>query len=358
MDDREYPELADLASPPRQARYIVVDFRPQTFTGYSEHRRIILMPIIVPEGDRLYYRLQTSGAAVLTEEAASHQDIRPARIGMLNLMPKDSMEEAEVQWLGSMSRTVLQIEPVFVKFDNDYRERNGASRSAVLSRYTSFSEVAEQGLDGLIVTGDNLELRGASSNTTPELMPLGDIKYAAQLAGVIDWARSNVRSTIYSCLASHFVLNHLFGLERQIGESKIFGVFEHAVDRSSNKPILAGLDDSMKSPHSRWGDIPVKAMGGAALELLAASDRAGWLLASSPNGTGGADLYIQGHPEYNRLDLDKEYQRDKATGQAAPVGYYAPNSETPALSWANDARALHSNWINELYKHALQKQVT
>jgi homoserine O-succinyltransferase len=317
------------------------------------------MPIIVPEGDsQLYYRLQKSGAAVLTEEQASHQDIRPARIGILNLMPKPAMETTEVQWLRYMSRTVLQIEPVLVKFDDDAREGNGASRSAILSRYTSFSEVAEQGLDGLIVTGDNLELRGASSNATSKLMPLDDIKYAAQLAEVIDWARSNVRSTIYSCLASHFILNHLFGLERQIGESKIFGVFEHAVDKSSNNLIIAGLDDSIKSPHSRWGDIPVKAMGGTALELLAVSDRAGWLLASSPNSTGGDDLYIQGHPEYDRSDLNKEYQRDKASGQAAPVGYYVPGSETPELSWVTDARALHSNWIDELYKHALQRHVT
>ncbi len=317
------------------------------------------MPIIVSERDsQLYYRLQEGGAAVLTEEEASHQDIRPARIGILNLMPKPVMETAEVQWLRYMSRTVLQIEPVLVKFDDDYREGSGASRSAVLGRYTSFSEVAERGLDGLIVTGDNLELRGASRKVKPELMPLDDIKYAAQLAEVIDWARCNVRSTIYSCLASHFVLNHLFGLERQIGESKIFGVFEHAVDRSSNNPIIVGLDDYIKSPHSRWGDIPVKAMGSAALELLAVSERAGWLLASSPNSTGGDDLYIQGHPEYDRFDLHKEYQRDKADGQTAPVGYYAPGSETPVLSWSNGAKTIHSSWINELYKHALQKHVT
>ncbi len=318
------------------------------------------MPIIIPEGDnQLYDRLQESGAAVLTEEQAGHQDIRPARIGILNLMPAAAMKTTEVQWLSSISRTVLQIEPVLVKFDGDAREDTGASRGDILRRYTSFSEVAEEGLDGLIVTGDNLELRVPSSTDKPELMPLEDITYAAKLAEVIDWARANVRSTIYSCLASHFALHHLFGLEREIGESKIFGVFEHAVNRPSKNPMLAGLDDSIKSPHSRWGNIPAKAMGSAALELLAVSDTtADWLLASSPNNIGGDDLYLQGHPEYHRLDLHKEYQRDKASGQAAPVGYYTSGSETPELAWATDARALYSNWIDELYRHDLQRQVT
>lgn len=125
------------------------------------------MPIIIPEGaEYLGSRLDNAGAAVVSELAAAQQDIRPARIGLLNLMPAAAMERTEIQWLRYISHTVLQIDPVLIKFDDDFRERQGASRSRVLERYKRFSEVASEGLDGLVVTGDNIELADPAS---PEL---------------------------------------------------------------------------------------------------------------------------------------------------------------------------------------------
>lgn len=166
------------------------------------------MPIVInAELQGLSNRLRHAGAVVLDEEQALKQDIRPARIGLLNLMPAPAMEATENQWLRYISNTVLQIEPVLMKFDDDPRELDpGASRQKILERYTPFSEIKSLGLDGLIVTGDNLELRKENS-TKHEALPFEEIKYGDSLKAIIDWAKENVFSTIYSLSTSfrHFL---------------------------------------------------------------------------------------------------------------------------------------------------------
>ncbi len=305
------------------------------------------MPIIVPaetEDPQFFQRLEDSGAAVIGEEEASHQDVRPARIGLLNLMPGPVMERTEQRWLRFISHTVLQIEPVLVKFDSDTRETPGSSREQTLRRYLPFSTVAEQGLDGLIITGDNLEL----ADNKPDLLPFEELRYGNQLADIIGWANAEVNTTIYSCLASHFALNCLFGLEREKGDEKILGVYEHEVISPMEK-IVSGMDDKIQAPHSRWGNIAPQHLGAVAVGVVAVSERVGWLIAQAQNPQGGTDIYLQGHPEYWRCDLRDEHARDCVQ---TPVNYY-PNDDArqePGLTWSNDARALHSNWISGIYE--------
>lgn len=308
------------------------------------------MPIIIPPvSECLGERLSTAGAATISQAAAEHQDIRPARIGLLNLMPAAVMETTEIQWLRYMSHTVLQINPLLIKFDDDFRERDGASRSRTLNAYNAFSDVAEEGLDGLIITGDNIELANAES-ASDGLLHFGDVKYTDQLGEIVDWAQRNVRSTIYSCWASHFALNHLFGLNRVQNKPKLFGVYEHAVTDVVS-PFTMGMDDTITAPHSRWGNIPVEQLYHTkSVQVLAVNGVAGWLLAQADNKAGGMDLFIQGHPEYDRHNLDQEYLRDRAHGQAPPDNYYHPITGKPQLTWANDARSLHANWVGMLYE--------
>ena len=247
----------------------------------------------------------------------------------------------ELRWMRFISHTVLQIEPVLLKFDDDFRERPGASREEILGRYKPISEAACDGLDGLIVTGDNQELDEAG-----EVLPFEDILYAEQLRELIDWADDNVYSTIYSCLASHFALNYKHGLERNKSKDKVFGVYSHeVVGRESN--LVDGVDDVIESPHSRWCDVPISdVVGVCALRLVALNERIGWLVAEEET-KGGVDVYLQGHPEYWRSDLHREYQRDQAS---LPENYYRYGTQLePRLTWANDARALHSNWIAGIY---------
>ena len=311
------------------------------------------MPIVIPDrlhNDQLFESLAGRGALVISEHDATTQDIRPARVGILNLMPAASMEQTEVNWLRLVSQTVLQIEPVLIKFDDDDREQDGASRQPILTRYQPFTDVAQRGLDGLIVTGDNLELRGTEA-TEKELLPFDEILYAQKLAEIIDWARARVPSTVYSCLASHFILDHLYGIPRELSTRKRFGVFEHA-NIEGDYPILKGVDDVVRAPHSRWGNVRTEHLTDTDVTVLSRSESVGWLLAQIANQSGGTDFLLQGHPEYSRYDLHDEFVRDRERGQAMPEGYYAGNQpdRSPSLTWANDARALLSNWIAGIYK--------
>lgn len=316
------------------------------------------MPIIVPNTEnKLFSRLKESGAVVISEDTASEQITEPARIGILNLMPGKSMEKTETHWLRAISQTVLQIEPVFIKFDDDPREdedREDFSRDEVLARYIPFSTVASQGLHGLIVTGDNLELR-RDNPTARELLPFEEIPYFEHLGEVIDWARLNVRNTIYSCLAAHFALKHLYGLDRKLMPSKVFGVYEHKIT-DVNSEFTRGTNNTIIAPHSHWGNISPQAVGSTGAQLLAISERVGWLLAQDSNNyrdNPGKDLFIQGHPEYGKCSLQREYVRDLQHDPKAPIpeNYY-PNddsSEEPDLTWATDAAKLYSNWITDMY---------
>lgn len=259
------------------------------------------------------------------------------------------MQKTEIQWLKHISHTVLQIEPVLIKFDNDFREVEGSSRKEQLLSYSPFKEITHDGLDGLIITGDNIEMRPDSQ----ELMKFEEIYYYKELRDIIRWARKNVYSTIYSCLASHFALYILYGLERKLSPNKIFGVFKHKISQENTNPMIENMDDFINAPHSRWGNISTNLLNVTGVIPLAIHDEAGWLLASDRNAIGGFDYFLQGHPEYERFDLNEEFIRDRSQGQEQPVNYYKNNNpkNRPVLSWANDVRALHSNWINMIYRN-------
>ncbi|TAH33445.1 hypothetical protein EYC59_04925 [Candidatus Saccharibacteria bacterium] len=318
------------------------------------------MPIIVPElngsveNDPLYTALLAEQVPVITASDALHQDMRPARIGLLNLMPTTAMAPTELQWLRHVGQSFLQIDPVLIKFDDDPRGRwEDAEESPLLRRYMPFSVATEEPLDGLIVTGANLE---TVSDQDGMRRPLAfhDIHFQKELAAIVDWADSNIPFTIYSCLASHFALHHRYDLQREITPTKTFGVFAHdRTDSGMSSAITKDMNDRIRAPHSRWGNILAEELERVrGLSVLAISAEAGWLLAEAPNRAGGIDLYVQGHPEYQRGDLDSEYRRDAASGQAMPVGYYRNNDPTQGaeLNWKSDARALHANWIDAVYR--------
>lgn len=321
------------------------------------------MSIVTPENDPcLHARLEATGIAVMDEATASAQVIRPARIGLLNLMPAEAMETTEIQWLRCIgNQALLQIDPVLIKFDDDRREDPGASRSEILKRYTPFSEVAEDGLDGLIVTGDNLEIRkhtGFSSYTPRdfEVLPPDEIKYYRQLQGVMNWAITDVHTSFWSCMAGQLLLHHRHDMQRQVGENKIIGVYDHEVTDPKN-PLVRGMNDQIRAPHSRWGNIPTeKIVEEKALRLVAANEKIGWLYVEATNKKGGSDVIAQGHPEYGKQGLHREYSRDKEPGDpevALPAGYYKDNYPAEAnaqLSWASDNSAFMTNWIGSVYR--------
>lgn len=254
------------------------------------------------------------------------------RVGLLNLMPAEVLPKTEHQWrdsFGSLAEIVL------LRFDNDPR-RQGYGSAQFIDEYKPISDVADT-LDGLIVTGANLE-----RDVDDSPFPFDKIHYIEQLRDVIDWAEDNTRLAVYSCLASHIVLDYVFGLQRDILPRKVFGVLCH--DSIEDDPLTRGIEAPFRAPHSRWGNIPAKLLRDAGVEVLAEGFESGWLLASYRH-SGGTTVLIQGHPEYERDDLAVEYERDAAAGQAMPESYFPGNdtSQTPRYEWHQVRQQLFTN---------------
>lgn len=334
------------------------------------------MPILKPHeqlaGEAFYERLQNAGV-ICSNQAP--EGAKVLRVGLMNLMPGEVMPQTEIDWLGKLAllRDDVYIEAVPIKFDNDRRERPGASREKVLESYVSLSEVKKDGLDALIVTGDNLELkkhRGFANRRKP--LPFEDITYYDQLNDLIEWADGNVGSTVYSCLASHFALNSLYGLRRKLRRQKAFGVFRQSVNHTEHSALTEGLRRTMLMPHSRWGQVPIaaiqrkvrhsKEMEKDDFKILTASRDVGWGIASRRNhtlntqGNTGFDLFIQGHPEYSRTALHGEFWRDVFAKvrqlKEIPKNYYrsAPLDKEESVSqiddsWTMDSDILFRNWL-------------
>ncbi|HYH36547.1 MAG TPA: homoserine O-succinyltransferase, partial [Candidatus Saccharimonadales bacterium] len=201
--------------------------------------------------------------------------------------------------------------------------------------------------------GDNLETtRNEDGFSTGRELPLHDIDYREQLEKLIAFSEG-VPVTIFSCLAAHFALHHLHGLNRKILDKKISGVFSHDI-LDPDDALMKGMGDIMVSPHSRWGDVDMEEVEQVAgLRVLAASEQAGWLAVREDLPNGNVRVYLQGHPEYDRHDLDEEYRRDRGKMDVfMPQNYYPENdcSQTPNCNWPPYTRVLHENILGETYR--------
>ncbi len=301
------------------------------------------MPLIIPSSNKLpiYNSLVSERVHVIDKSRAEHQDIRPLRIGLLNLMPAAVREKTEIQFFRLLGNTPLQIEPVLIRFD-DFIPNTGKERMEVF--YEKFVEVKSKGLDGLIVTGANLE-----TQENGLLLDFDQIHFVDEWKKILDWAKEYVTSTIYSCLGSHFALEHFYKIEREHSEQKIFGVFTHTLDHSNHPEILRGMNDQVPVPHSRWGNIPIKSINHPELQIVAQNPDCGWHMIL---GRNGREIYLQGHPEYDREDLVGEYLRDKENGQEMPHNYFPNNDETqtPICNWKADSSVFYRNWVNHVYQ--------
>ena len=301
------------------------------------------MPLIVPSSASLpvHDTLASERVLIIDQSRAEHQQIRPLRIGLLNLMPASVREQTEIQFFRLLGNTPLQIEPVLIRFD-EFIPNTGKERMEIF--YEQFGEVKTKGLDGLIVTGANLETKEDGS-----LLNFEEIHFVEEWKKILSWAQEYVTSTIYSCLGSHFALEYFYDLKRDLSAQKIFGVFDHTLDRESHPEFLQGMNDIVPVPHSRWGDIAVEKITNKDLEVVAQNPDCGWHMII---GRNGREVYLQGHPEYDREDLVGEYLRDKEHGQAMPQNYFPDNDETklPLCNWKADGSVFYRNWVNHVYQ--------
>ena len=290
------------------------------------------MPIKVQNALPAKEILENENIFVMDENRAMHQDIRPLQVCILNLMPVK--QDTELQLLRALSNTPLHVEVTFMKM-NSHISLNTPIQH--LNRfYNTFNELKERKFDGMIITGAPVEQ-----------IPFEEVDYWAELCEIMDWTKTHVTSTFHICWGAQAGLYYHYGLKKVLLPKKLFGVYRHKVMNRKN-PLVRGFDDYFLIPHSRHTTVLSENIHQCReLTVLAESDEAGVLLCMSE---GGKEIYVMGHPEYDRYTLHKEYVRDREKGLpiAVPKNYYPDDDDTqkPSLEWRAHCNILYSNWLN------------
>ncbi|WP_208349593.1 homoserine O-acetyltransferase MetA [Pseudaestuariivita rosea] len=294
------------------------------------------MPIKIPSNLPAYDVLTHEGVMVMDDDTAARQDIRPLRIGLLNLMPKKI--QTENQFARLIGATPLQIELTLIRM-SEHRTKNTAAEH-MREFYRPFQQVRDQKFDGLIITGAPIEH-----------LPFEDVTYWDELKQVFDWTQTHVHSTFGVCWGGMAMINYFHGVQKHMLPAKAFGCFRHK-NLSPASPYLRGFSDDCVIPVSRWTEMRQNEIDVApGLSTLLGSDQVGPCLVEDPAHRA---LYIFNHFEYDSGTLKQEYDRDIENGTAinVPINYYPDDdpSQQPQNRWRSHAHLLYGNWINQIYQ--------
>lgn len=276
--------------------------------------------------------LENENIFVMDENRASHQDIRPLEVGILNLMPLK--EDTELQLLRALSNTPLQVDVTFVNVESHIPQNT--PQSHLNKFYITFDKIKDRKFDGFIITGAPVEH-----------MEFEDVDYWDELCRIMEWTKDHVTSTFHICWGAQAGLFYHYGIPKQPLDSKRFGIYPHRV-LNRKIPLVRGFDDIFMAPHSRHTEISVQDVRSCGeLTVLAESDEAGVYLMMANEGQ---QIFVVGHPEYDRITLDKEYHRDLEKGLPIelPKNYYPQDdpNQRPNLQWRAHCNTLYSNWLN------------
>ncbi len=290
------------------------------------------MPVKIPDSLPAMGILESENIFVMGENRALHQDIRPLRLAILNLMPTKVV--TETQLLRLLGNTPLQVEIELVHMGS-HQSKNTPSEH-LMEHYVSFDEIRHQNYDGLIITGAPVEQ-----------LPFTEVDYWPELVAVMDWARTNVYSTLYICWGAQAGLYHYYGVPKYPLSEKMFGVFEHTVCIRYER-LVRGFDDVFYAPHSRHTEIRREdVLAVPELVLVSESPQAGVYIALSADRR---HVFVTGHSEYDPLTLQSEYVRDVGKGLpiAVPKNYFPGDDPTrgPIVRWRGHANLLFANWLN------------
>lgn len=290
------------------------------------------MPIRVQNDLPVRGILEQENIFVMDESRAMQQDIRPLKICLLNLMPLK--EDTELQILRMLSNTPLQVDVVFLHVSSHVSKNT--STSHLNKFYVSFQDIKKQKFDGFIITGAPVEQ-----------MPFENVDYWEELKEIMEWTKNHVTSTLHLCWGAQAGLYYHYGVEKRPLPAKMFGVFEHTV-QNRKTPLLRGFDDVFYAPHSRHTTVLAEDIRKIPnMVILAESEEAGVFLCMTEDGK---QIFVMGHPEYDRVTLHNEYMRDKSKGLdiEVPKNYYKDDNceNKPLLTWRSHANNLYTNWIN------------
>lgn len=290
------------------------------------------MPIKIQSDLPAKAELEDENIFVMDENRAISQNIRPLEIVILNLMP--IKQDTELQLLRGLSNTPLQIDVTFLQMSSHVSKNTSASH--IKKFYQTFDEIKRNNYDGMIITGAPVEK-----------MEFEEVNYWDELTTVMEWSKKHVTSTIHICWGAQAGLYYHYGIEKVLLPKKLSGVYRHKVMKRK-EPLVRGFDDIFMAPHSRYTEANrQQILADTRLKVLADSEEAGIYIVL---GEEGKQIFVMGHPEYDRLTLDQEYKRDidKGIEPELPVNYYPEDdcNRKPTLSWRSHANNLYTNWLN------------
>jgi homoserine O-succinyltransferase/O-acetyltransferase len=290
------------------------------------------MPVRIPNDLPARRVLEEENIFVMTDERAVHQDIRPLRIAVLNLMPTKIVTETQI--LRLLGNTALQVDITFIRMET--HDARNVSEEHLDAFYEPSSRVLGERFDGLVVTGAPVET-----------LPFEEVDYWPELARLLDWSSANVWSTLHICWGAQAGLYRHYGIQKYPLTGKMFGLFHHRV-LDPSEPLVRGFDEVFLAPHSRHTEVRAADIRAVpALRVVSTSEEAGVYIAAA---AGGRRLFVTGHPEYDRFTLKAEYERDLGKGMAPkpPENYFPGNNPAipPPMSWRAHAHLLYANWLN------------
>ena len=290
------------------------------------------MPIRIPDALPATAELEGENIFVMTEYRALHQDIRPLRVCILNLMPTKIATETQI--MRKLSNTPLQVEVDLLRTAS--HDASHVSAGHLETFYRTFDDIRDLHYDGLIITGAPVEQ-----------MPFEEVDYWPELCQIMDWSTTHVHSTLHICWGAQAGLYHHYGIQKHPLAKKASGVFEHRLIKRKS-PLVRGLDDRFFAVHSRNTEVRAEDVDAVdELETVAVSDEVGLYIVKSRDSRR---FFVFGHPEYDRDTLKAEYERDLARGIDPEIpAHYFPNddpTQTPLNMWRAQAQLLYTNWLN------------
>ena len=290
------------------------------------------MPLNIPDKLPAIELLSKENIFVIDETQATHQDIRPLKIVILNLMPLKISTETDL--LRLLSNTPLQVEIDFLKI-KDHEHKN-TSAEHMEAFYTTFDKISKNKYDGMIITGAPVEQ-----------LPFEAVTYWEEMKEIMDWSVHHVTSSFFICWGAQASLFHFYGIPKYDLDKKMFGIFKHRVS-DSKLPIFRGFDDEYFVPHSRHTEVRKEDIEKVtALEIISTSEDSGINMVMARNGR---QLFITGHSEYSRNTLNNEFQRDRSKNMPIeiPQNYFRNDDpdQKPVMKWRSAANLLFANWLN------------
>jgi len=290
------------------------------------------MPVKIPSNLPARELLEKENIFVMSELRAAHQDIRPLKIAVLNLMP--TKIQTETQILRLLGNTSLQIE-ISLLHMGTHESRNTPAEH-LEAFYSTFDQIQNKKFDGLVITGAPVEN-----------LPFEEVDYWEELEKILHWSSTNVFSTLHICWGAQAGLYYHYGIPKYPLEKKMFGVYRHEI-LEPHEHIVRGFDEDFPAPHSRHtGVLREDVLNTSELRLVAESPDAGVYLVVSEDGRR---VFVTGHPEYDRLTLKAEYERDHVKGLPIEIPKdYFPNNDPaakPGVTWKSHAHLLYANWLN------------